>query len=296
VSDKETGLAGGSLQARSDDQLSGSISSEITASAATTQAENANQVLKFHPLADIFPLMEGAEFDALVADIKKNGHHARIVLKDGMILDGRNRYRACRKLGIEPSFACEAYSDQIRDPAAYVISANIHRRHLTAEQKRDLIAKLIKAQPEKSDRAIGKMAKADGKTVAAIRAKQEGRAEIPHIEKRTDTKGRKQPAQKKTNTKGRKRPTQTAKPKRSTSQDQRELEAKQAHINELEAAREHDRDSAEQLRLAEIKTVGLEGEIADLKDENVALKTENAALKTENADLRKKLEAAQVAS
>ena len=56
------------------------------------------------------------------------------------------------------------------DPVAYVISTNLHRRHLTAEQKRDLIAKLLKAKPDLSDRAIGKMTKADGKTVAKARA------------------------------------------------------------------------------------------------------------------------------
>ena len=100
-----------------------------------------------------------------------------------------------------------------------------------------------------------------------------------------DTKGRKQLAKKKTARKQSTKKT-TGKPKRSASQDRRALEAKQAHIDELEAAREHDQDLAEQLRLAEIKIAGLEGEIEDLKDENAALKDENAAL-------RVKLEAAQ---
>jgi hypothetical protein len=154
--------------------------------------------LTFHPLADIFPLMEGAEFEELVADIKANGQHARIVLKDGMVLDGRNRYRACCKLGIEPSFACETYSGQIMDPAAYVISANIHRRHLTADQKRELIGKVIAAKPEASDRQIAKQVKADHKTVGAIRKKKEATGEISPVEKRTgaDGKVRKQPARK----------------------------------------------------------------------------------------------------
>jgi hypothetical protein len=83
--------------------------------------------LQFHPLADIFPLMEGAEFNELVADIKANGLCECIVLYDGMILDGRNRYRACLKAGFEP--VTIDGGKLIKDPAAYVISANIHRRH-----------------------------------------------------------------------------------------------------------------------------------------------------------------------
>src|SRR5262245_36277823 len=97
--------------------------------------------LKFHPLADIFPLMEGEEFDALVADIKWVGLREPIILHEGMILDGRNRYRACLAAGVEPTFreylaAAMVTCCEIIHPADYVISANIHRRHLTADQKR----------------------------------------------------------------------------------------------------------------------------------------------------------------
>jgi hypothetical protein len=80
------------------------------------------------------------------------------------------------------------------DPYAYVISANIHRRHLTAEQRRDLIAKLIKAAPEKSDRQIAETVRASHHTVGAVRAEMEGRGQIAHVEIRTDSKGRPQPA------------------------------------------------------------------------------------------------------
>jgi hypothetical protein len=83
------------------------------------------------------------------------------------------------------------------DPWAYAASANAHRRHLTNEGKRDLIAKLLVAGPEKSDRQLADLAKVDHKTVATIRRDQEGRGEIPHVEKREDTKGRQQPTKRK---------------------------------------------------------------------------------------------------
>jgi hypothetical protein len=57
--------------------------------------------LTAHPLADIFPLMEGEEFDALVQDIKDNGLKEAIWLYEDKILDGRNRYNAVVKAGLQ---------------------------------------------------------------------------------------------------------------------------------------------------------------------------------------------------
>src|SRR5262249_46801345 len=103
-----------------------------------------------------------------------------------------------KTLGLEPlnGALAELELDKDADVYAFVISRNIHRRHLTAKQKRKLIAKLIKATPEKSNRQIAEQVKTDHKTVGTVRGELEGRGEIPHVEARTDTKGRKQPARK----------------------------------------------------------------------------------------------------
>lgn len=59
-------------------------------------------MLKSHPAADIWPMMDAARFAEHKADIEANGQIEPITLCDGMILDGRNRYKACTELGIEP--------------------------------------------------------------------------------------------------------------------------------------------------------------------------------------------------
>jgi hypothetical protein len=82
------------------------------------------------------------------------------------------------------------------DPIGHVISANIARRYLTARPQRKLVAKLLRADPWRSDRATAGPAKVDGKTVATVRAELDGRAEIPPVERRTDTHGRQQPTRK----------------------------------------------------------------------------------------------------
>lgn len=87
--------------------------------------------MKFHPYSEIFPLIEGAEFDALVADIRAQGLREKIWLYEGKVLDGRNRFLACQKAKVRPAFRKFTGKDAL----AFVVSLNIARRHLTVEQR-----------------------------------------------------------------------------------------------------------------------------------------------------------------
>ncbi len=100
------------------------------------------ETVEFHPLANVFPLLEGEEFDRFVEDIKRNGQREPIVkTPDNRILDGRNRYRACLKAGVEPRF--ETIQEPPEKWLGFVISKNIRRRHLTASQCALAAAELV---------------------------------------------------------------------------------------------------------------------------------------------------------
>ena len=86
--------------------------------------------LLFHPAADAFPMMDANRFAELVEDIKTHGQRELIVLCDGMVLDGRNRYRACVELGINPQTRTSS-----GDPWAFAWSLNGQRRDLVGEQR-----------------------------------------------------------------------------------------------------------------------------------------------------------------
>jgi ParB-like chromosome segregation protein Spo0J len=98
-----------------------------------------------HPTADLFPMMTDEELANLAADIKANGLiHAIVVDKDGVIIDGRNRDRACEIAGVEP----EIVRFEGDDPRAYIIASNISRRHLTKGQQAMAVA-MVYPVPEK---------------------------------------------------------------------------------------------------------------------------------------------------
>jgi hypothetical protein len=136
----------------------------------------------FHELAALFPMISEDELNELAEDIKKQGLLERITLFEGKILDGRNRYKAAKQAGVVlKNYHFKQLDGDRAKAEAFVISANIRRRHLTSAQKRDLLAKLIKANPDQSDRQIGDVANVDHKTVGAVREGLQASGEIPQL-------------------------------------------------------------------------------------------------------------------
>jgi protein gp37 len=96
--------------------------------------------LAIHPIALLLPPMNDAEYKEFKDDILGNGLHNPIILYQDKVLDGRNRYLACKELEIDV-WAREWEGGS--DPIEYVISQNIHRRHLTAGQRSMVAAKAL---------------------------------------------------------------------------------------------------------------------------------------------------------
>jgi hypothetical protein len=105
------------------------------------------ETLEFHPLSEHLSLLSEEETQVMADDVKKNGLLERLTLLDGKVLDGRNRYNACkiagRKLTAEDIELFEE-AHEGEDPAVYVISKNIKRRHLTVGQRAAMLAELLK--------------------------------------------------------------------------------------------------------------------------------------------------------
>jgi len=102
---------------------------------------------EFHPLSELFPLMTQDGIRELGIDMKNNGQKEAIVLFEGKILDGRNRYLACKMFNIIPIF--KELKEGI-DPLTFIISKNLYRRHLNTAQKCEIALKLLRIERKKA--------------------------------------------------------------------------------------------------------------------------------------------------
>jgi hypothetical protein len=146
-----------------------------------------------HPLSKLFPAMPADEFRELVEDIRRQGVVEPIELLDGMVLDGWNRYSACQELGIAcPSRPWSPPNGNGEDAAfQHVWARNALRRHLTAAQRVEIIAKLhpeewaaAVPQPGGHSNSVGateRIAKESGLSRESIRMAKQLEREAPDL-------------------------------------------------------------------------------------------------------------------
>lgn len=114
-----------------------------------------------HPACAMLPMMSAASLAELADDIKANGQEQPVVVHRGLLLDGRNRLKACELVGVTPKVR-EWEGD---DPVRWVLSLNFHRRHLTDSQKSivgahaaDLLAERAARRAEEAVSDVGSAA------------------------------------------------------------------------------------------------------------------------------------------
>jgi hypothetical protein len=97
-----------------------------------------NNHLKPHELALLFPSLDETSAALLAVDIKTNGQRDPIITFENKILDGVQRYGACKDAKIEPETQEYELMDAFHrgmHPVDFVMSKNFYRRHLSSGQK-----------------------------------------------------------------------------------------------------------------------------------------------------------------
>jgi len=148
------------------------------------------------PKYQVMPALSADEYEELKADIRDRGVLVPVEYDEaGEILDGHHRVQICETLGITQWPRVVRLGLSEAGKFTHARQLNLARRHLDREAKRTLIAQQLRETPQVSDRQIAESLGVDHKTVAVQREELEGRGEIPHVETRTDSMGREQPAE-----------------------------------------------------------------------------------------------------
>lgn len=101
--------------------------------------------MKYHPLAELFPLLEESELADLAFDIGTHGQREPILVFENQIVDGRNRFLACQKAGVKPKFKTLGKNSNV---LAVVRSLNLKRRHLNESQRAMVAAEMLNADKD----------------------------------------------------------------------------------------------------------------------------------------------------
>jgi ParB-like chromosome segregation protein Spo0J len=112
--------------------------------------------LEAHELANLLPMIDDANFANLKADIEKNGVLEPILIFEGRILDGRNRYRAGKEVRRLTPAKFKMFEGDYAAAEAYVFSTNFLRRQMSPAEKQEVICKMLAKYPNESIRQIAK--------------------------------------------------------------------------------------------------------------------------------------------
>jgi len=92
-----------------------------------------------HPEAECWPMLPPDKLAEMADNIKARGLDEAIVLQGRVLIDGRNRLRACEIAGVKPSFRQWKAAKKGDTVEAFIDARNDKRRHLD-ESQRALVA------------------------------------------------------------------------------------------------------------------------------------------------------------
>lgn len=141
----------------------------------------------------VMPRLSADEYADLEQSIKADGVLVPIIVSPGgEIIDGHHRAEIARKYGIAcPEVVKHGDPTELR---TFAYSLNLNRRHLTREQRRELIAQSLRQDPELGNREHARRTGASDKTVGVVREALETTAEIPQLDRTVGADGKERPA------------------------------------------------------------------------------------------------------
>jgi DNA modification methylase/ParB-like chromosome segregation protein Spo0J len=114
--------------------------------------------IKINPeYGKLVPELSKTEYQELKQSIKQNGlWHPITVTKNGYVLDGHHRFKACKELGMEPKIEYKSLNNKLSEKL-FVIDSNLNRRQLTefARIKLALTRKPILEEIAKRNMSLG---------------------------------------------------------------------------------------------------------------------------------------------
>lgn len=154
-----------------------------------------------HTEADKYPLLKNvapAELKELADDIAKHGLREKVIIiivnEKQVVLDGRNRLDAMEQAGvpfldkrgaIKKQYVREypdgPASKGLASVASWVKSLNLHRRHLSKEERQQRLDDALVSDPSKSNAELARLTGFSDKTVAKVRRGKEASSDIPKI-------------------------------------------------------------------------------------------------------------------